>query len=163
MSQEKFISELREALKGELPPSDIESQVRYYEDYFKDEIRAGKSEEEILNQLGSPRLIARTIIDSFKMKQTPWTTSGSNSESHYYNEDADYSRNAQEQQRTQSGQQSEYGFRGRIPWYYKVFGILILVFVISIVIAIGGAVLSIGLPILLIWAVIQMIIMLTRR
>ena len=32
--------------------------------YFKDEIRNGKSEEDVIRELGSPRLIARSIIDA---------------------------------------------------------------------------------------------------
>ena len=32
--------------------------------YFEDEIRNGKSEEDVIRELGSPRLIARSIIDA---------------------------------------------------------------------------------------------------
>ena len=35
-----------------------------YRQYFEDEIRNGKSEEDVIRELGSPRLIARSIIDA---------------------------------------------------------------------------------------------------
>ena len=38
--------------------------MTYYRQYFEDEIRNGKSEEDVIRELGSPRLIARSIIDA---------------------------------------------------------------------------------------------------
>ena len=38
--------------------------VNYYEDYINTEIRKGRTEEEVLESLGDPRLIARTIIQT---------------------------------------------------------------------------------------------------
>lgn len=42
----------------------VEDNVRYYQNYISQEIASGKSEKEVLEELGDPRLIARTIIDT---------------------------------------------------------------------------------------------------
>lgn len=38
---------------------------------YDDEIRTGKSETEVVNALGDPRLIARTIVQTYTMKEDP--------------------------------------------------------------------------------------------
>ena len=42
----------------------MSDSLTYYRQYFEDEIRNGKSEEDVIQELGSPRLIARSIIDA---------------------------------------------------------------------------------------------------
>lgn len=42
----------------------MSDSLTYYRQYFEDEIRNGKSEEDVIRELGSPRLIARSIIDA---------------------------------------------------------------------------------------------------
>ncbi|MCR5201505.1 MAG: hypothetical protein K6D02_00235 [Lachnospiraceae bacterium] len=61
MTRYEFLNELRQALSGNISDSEIEDNIRYYEDYFNN---SGKSDEEVINELGDPRLIARSIIDS---------------------------------------------------------------------------------------------------
>ena len=43
---------------------ELSDSLTYYRQYFEDEIRNGKSEEDVIRELGSPRLIARSIIDA---------------------------------------------------------------------------------------------------
>ena len=64
MNKQEFIDRLRSALNGRVTPALVTENVNYYEDYINMEIRKGKSEEEVLQLLGDPRLIARTIIDT---------------------------------------------------------------------------------------------------
>ncbi|MCR4590969.1 MAG: DUF1700 domain-containing protein [Lachnospiraceae bacterium] len=64
MTAEIFLNELREALNGSISPSSVNDNIRYYEEYIETEKRKGRSEEEIMEELGEPRLIARTIIDT---------------------------------------------------------------------------------------------------
>lgn len=66
MNKQDFLNSLRAALGGELPTNVVENNVRYYEEYINSEIRMGKSEAEVLNMLGNPKLIARSIIDAEK-------------------------------------------------------------------------------------------------
>lgn len=64
MTKYEFSDKLRRALQGRLNASAVESNVKYYEEYIDSQIRQGKSEVEVLDSLGDPRLIARTIIDT---------------------------------------------------------------------------------------------------
>ena len=42
----------------------VAAHVRYYEDYIQAQVRGGRSEQEVLAELGDPRLIARTLLDT---------------------------------------------------------------------------------------------------
>ena len=64
MNKTKFLEGLREALQGDLSAAEINNQLLYYERYMEEELKKGRTEKEILEELGSPRLIARTIIET---------------------------------------------------------------------------------------------------
>lgn len=63
MNKQEFLDRLRTALTGEVSQPLISENVRYYDDYIMTEVRKGRSEDEVLIELGDPRLIAHTIID----------------------------------------------------------------------------------------------------
>ena len=67
MTKEQFIMELEQCLQGEVSAYELSDSLTYYRQYFEDEIRNGKSEEQVVEELGSPRLIARSIIDARKV------------------------------------------------------------------------------------------------
>ena len=64
MDKQEFVDRLRMALNGRVSPGLVMDNVNYYEDYINTEIRKGRTEEEVLESLGDPRLIARTIIQT---------------------------------------------------------------------------------------------------
>ena len=64
MTRQEFLHELQIALQGEMSREAVEGHVRYYGDYIMEESRKGASEEEVVARLGSPRLIAKTLIDT---------------------------------------------------------------------------------------------------
>lgn len=66
MSKREFLSKLEEALVYEMPPRAVTENLRYYSSYIDSEKGKGRSEEEVLDELGDPRLIARTIIEAEK-------------------------------------------------------------------------------------------------
>lgn len=70
MNRTEFMNKLRMALSGSLPYTLVEENIKYYEDYMDMELSKGKSEEEILEQLGDPRLIAKTIIEANKAEDS---------------------------------------------------------------------------------------------
>ena len=61
MNKNEFLRTLRESLSGSLEKEDLNSQLDYYEKYIADEIQNGKTEKEVIEDLGDPRLIAKTI------------------------------------------------------------------------------------------------------
>ncbi|HCL02217.1 MAG TPA: hypothetical protein DHW61_07360 [Lachnoclostridium phytofermentans] len=66
MTIQEFLNQLRDSLDGELPYNEIVSNINYYRDYMNSK-KGEQSEEEITAGIGDPRLIARTIIDTYKM------------------------------------------------------------------------------------------------
>lgn len=63
MRKEEFMDGLKNALTGEVSQRVLMENLNYYEDYIIIEMRKGRTEEEVLEELGNPRLIAKTIID----------------------------------------------------------------------------------------------------
>lgn len=68
MDRGEFLSILRESLEGYIPMEDVERNIEEYRNYFKD---SGKSDKELIQELGDPRLIARTIIDAYRASKGP--------------------------------------------------------------------------------------------
>lgn len=66
MDRESFITELRMALAGKVNPAVIEENISYYNEYITGQVRMGQTEEEVLDALGNPRLIAKSIIEATK-------------------------------------------------------------------------------------------------
>lgn len=64
MEKTEFLDQLRMSLNGKLEPQDVNENLRYYEDYINTQVRMGRRESEVMEALGSPRLIARTITDA---------------------------------------------------------------------------------------------------
>ena len=64
MSKNEFLTILRGQLTGKIPTSEVASQIDYYEAYISGQMAKGVSEETVVEELGDPRLIAKTLIDS---------------------------------------------------------------------------------------------------
>ena len=55
MRKTEFLQELREALDGEVSASVIQSNISYYDQYIRQEAAKGRREEEVIEEIGSPR------------------------------------------------------------------------------------------------------------
>ena len=64
MTRFEFTENLRKALSGRVSHQVVNENVAYYENYIDTEIKKGRSEEAVLEELGDPRWIAKTIIDT---------------------------------------------------------------------------------------------------
>ena len=62
MNRAEFLSILRESLEGNMPKEDVEANLRYYRDYFA---QSEHSDKEVCEELGDPRLIAKSLIDAY--------------------------------------------------------------------------------------------------
>lgn len=156
MNKQEFIDRLRVALNGKVAPNLVIENVNYYEDYINTEIRKGRAEEEVLQTLGDPRLIARTIAEAY----------GSDSESQsadYYT--SDYRNVNYDDAGYQGyGNGSAYGEeitakKFHLPgWLWAVIFIVIVVAVLSVVLS----VLSFLAPVILVLAVVIFLVKLFR-
>lgn len=64
MTKIEFLEKLRTALANDLTGAVIQENVDYYASYIRSETEAGRSEEEVIEELGDPWVIAQTIIDT---------------------------------------------------------------------------------------------------
>lgn len=140
MDRNEFVSTLRAVLKGEVSDYTVEDNVRYYDSYISQEIASGKSEAEVLESLGDPRLIARTIIDTQGME--------SGGQKDFYT-----------QEEPEQGFHAEYNDDGGVDikyksfnfntWYGKLLIAAAVIFVLTLVLLVVGGILSWVLPVLL--------------
>lgn len=66
MLKQEFLDGLRRALAGKVDVEVIDETIRYYEDYIDMQIKKGESEASVMEQLGKPQLIAKSIVDANK-------------------------------------------------------------------------------------------------
>lgn len=64
MDRQEFIDKLRISLKGKVSAEKMAELVEYYDGYINEEMRQGKTEAEVLELLGDPRLIVRSIVSA---------------------------------------------------------------------------------------------------
>ena len=64
MSRNEFLAKLKEALEMDLSSQKVEEQVAFYHQYINEEIGKGRTEAEVLEELGDPWVIARNILST---------------------------------------------------------------------------------------------------
>lgn len=154
MRKEEFLQILRRSLTGDVPPGVVEENIRYYDGYIAEEVRKGRGEEEVIQEIGDPRLIAKTIED------TTDVTAGSG-----YRDSEGYEYGGREEPR-QSTEGSFHIFR-LDKWYGKLLLALAVISVVYLLIMIIGGIFSILLPLvvplMMIWLVVTVIRNIWRR
>ncbi len=73
MTKKEFLLELQRILNGRMGSSEAAPYVSYYQEYIEIEVRKGKAEEKVIEELGSPRLIAKNVADVFDRKNQKMT------------------------------------------------------------------------------------------
>lgn len=63
MTKQEYLAVLREALSEELSGAQVSDQINYYRQYIEEQIASGRSETDVLEELGDARIIAHNIID----------------------------------------------------------------------------------------------------
>lgn len=173
MTKHEFLEELRTVLTGELPSAEVENNIKFYEEYIRTK-SVDMGEKYVLEQLGDSRLIAKTIIETYQISHGPMYHSSkggtyqdnSSNEKSYYDDDT---RNQNYGDDNTSNPGRNYGFQihTSLTWYQKIFLILIAVFVLTLIVLIGGILVqlffSIGFPLLIIYLGYRLIKNSTRR
>ena len=154
MDKEEFLRTLGAALSGEVPQHIIQENIRYYDNYITGELSKGRTENEIMDELGGPRLIARTIIDAAEAggetagygdESSPFgntsyeNASGSGNQGSYGGDSQGGPYNPYGDSTNQSGSFHMYNLN---KWYWKLAGILILMLVIFVLVTIVGGIFS---------------------
>lgn len=142
MTQREFIDKLVSCLNGKVSTGTIQENVTYYEQYFYNEMRRGLREEEICISLGSPQLIAKSILEAEKYQSDRGYAA--------YEESGQYDSHQQGYTRERERRQ------GRTPGWLMLFVALTLFFlIISVVVTIFTTLAPIILPICIVLFIVQ--------
>lgn len=156
MSKEEFLRGLEEALAGEVPVSVIRENLNYYNSYISQEMAKGRTVEEIAEEIGEPRIVARTIIDSCEAAgEDTGNGYGSYEDAGY---GGSYSRNSYEEQPDPFTKVHYFDLN---KWYWKLLAIIVVFLVVSVVFSIVGGIFALLVqfsgPILIILLVVWII------
>lgn len=143
MGKEEFVQELRDCLYGEVKERVILDSVSYYRSYIEEQIRSGKSEQQVLDELGDASFIAKSIIDANERESQKRTT--------VEEEDINFGDPYEEMEKEERRQQIETKASRIVHW---IIAIAVLVIIVTIV----ATVARILLPIVLVVAVVAFII-----
>ena len=136
MRKAEFLKELEEALSGEVPAAVMRENLNYYSQYISAECLKGRSEEEVIREIGSPRLIAKTIIDSSAAGGGRTGAGGGFSEAEGTFESR-YAGPAPNGRRN-----SYFHYVDLNKWYWKLLGVILFFIIIGVLFAIVGGVFS---------------------
>lgn len=70
MNRTEYLATLERTLSQTLDPDEIRDIITYYENYMNTEMAKGKSEQEVLESLGQPRLLAKSILAAHVSRDT---------------------------------------------------------------------------------------------
>lgn len=122
MDKKEFLDILRSQLSGQLSEQQIAAHIQYYSSYIEERTTAGNSESEVLRELGDPRLIARTLLDTETGANRSYSDAGSARE-----------------QNSDSGKVKQKSFKLDFStWYGKLIAILIAAVVLIILFVLLG-------------------------
>ena len=140
MNKTEFLDTLGRRLAQVLPTAKVQEHVAYYERYIREQTAGGKTEKQVLEELGDPLLIARSIMDAAQAEEeTSDRAAGT-----VYQEPEDY------------GYESEYRREHARPHTIHISGQtgcliagILLVLILALIIWLVGSVLSLVLPVLI--------------
>lgn len=160
MNKQEFIDRLRMALNGRVSPSLVMDNVNYYEDYINTEIRKGRTEEEVLESLGDPRLIARTIIqtnggDNRSGYRNTVYGNGEYREAGGQSTHHTYSKDTEGEHGTHQGKAAN--VLAKLPaWVWLILGILVVVLIFSAVFSVLSFLAPVLIPILVVLFLVKL-------
>lgn len=140
MTKKEFLEQLEDTLAGEVPNSVVYDNKQYYSKYIDAELWKGRAEEEIFEELGNPRLLAKTVIDM----QGGGFFSGPH-DTAYEN----YRTVEEEENRTEHMKRPFYQNSRLIGIIAGIMGILFIFFAVRIIVGIAALVIRYGWPVLL--------------
>ena len=155
MTKPEFLEELKSALMGEVSAEVMMDSYRYYSNYIDEEVQKGRTEEDVLDELGLPGLIARSIIAA---------QSGDRAADVEYTEDGK-TKKVRRKSVSPKKESTEKTHREFVfdfnAWYARVLFtaiLIILIFIVYFILRLGfWFLITFGIPILIILGIIYLI------
>lgn len=155
MNREEFLNGLQKALTGNVPAAVVQENLAYYRGYISEQVNHGRNEEEVIAEIGDPRLIAKTIVAA---------TEGSNDTGYYQSAaDSDYEQQSQRNTRDPFYSQDIFHINRFNKWYWKFAGIVILLLVLIIIGSLFAILIQLFIPIMIVLAIWWLIKLLRGR
>ena len=159
MNKKEFLDILYEQLSGQMPEGNVAAHVQYYRNYIEERMQSGNSESEVMRELGDPRLIARTIIQ----------TNGGDNRSGYRNTvygNGEYREAAgQNVHRSYTEEDDGYGTHqskvgnvlAKLPgWVWLILGILVVVLIFGAVFSVLSFLAPVLIPIVVVLFLVKL-------
>ncbi len=156
MNKQEFLASLSRALTGKVDAGKAAETVNYYSDYIDKQIRMGRSEAEVLEELGDPRLLVRTMVTA-QGSEDEFQGRGNSGAGYTYAED-DSDRNAEHTSRGVN-----VNFNGRNHYTPLWLALVVLLLIVVLIFAIVGSILSLLAPILVPLLLVMGIVWLIRN
>lgn len=152
MNRNEFLKKLSEALENDLSAPKVRENLEYYDSYIRSEIKNGKSEQEVLDMLGDPWMIARTIVDSAENERNYYSTSSRT----YVSGTEPYA----EQKEEQDIKHPILHLMGIDTWWKRLLFfagvIIVLAIIVAVVTGLIAAILPFAIPLLILILVLRM-------
>lgn len=149
MNRVEFLEGLNEALKGEVDSKEYQETIKYYSDYIEAKMREGLSEEEVVESLGNPRLIAKSILQARENKSKEYGRQEQNYENKSARAEFDLGKGFRATQMEDGRIEFNYKRFRLNSWYGKLIFALIAVFIVVLLICITFGVAYLAFTILL--------------
>ena len=161
MRQEEFLNCFQNALEGKVSDRIIQENVNYYRNYINEQIRMGKTEDEVMQTLGDPRLRAKTIEESSNFakeenEQASYFSGNNNRGTWNSSQGGNYRQEAAYTQGEDSGQHKMI----QIPGWLWAIGIVI---VLALVLMVVFSVISAIAPFILVFAIAGLVVSLIKN
>lgn len=156
MNKHEFIDRLKIALEGEVSEIIINENITYYTNYIDNEMNKGKSESMVLQELGDPRLIAKTIIDTNTISKSNGTYTYSN-ENEEPTEKEDRKKGFSAEFDQQNGWDIRFGNIKLNTWYGKALLVILVIIILLVLGHIAIALLPVIVPIVIAFLLISYI------
>ena len=164
MTRAEFLESLRRALNGNMSAAAVEDNIQFYNGYFSSQAARGRSEQDVLRELGDPRILARTLIDAAERagdarahnaNETQYRTSGYRAQGNGASETGGREE-AAASWRQEEGMREHKVFR--IPGWLIAFAvILVLLVAVSVVGSLVWMLLPYAVPVLLVVYIVKLI------
>ena len=146
MDRNEFLLHLRSQLQSEMSAGEIEENIEYYRTYIEEQIGLGRSEEDVLEDLGGPEILARSLLAAREASGQGYRRSDS----------YDGSGRAHERQERRAYSTEDMDWRDRLRANATLIGIIfafvvVLILVVGLVSGIVRLIAPILVPVLILW------------
>ena len=140
MTKREFLDKFKKALANDLSGSVVQDNVNYYNEYITEEVRKGRTESEVVEELGDPWAIAKNIITSEEIKGNTQETYDS------YEPGRQRAQSYEQDYDNESGHSGVHVF-GLDTWWKKLILLLGVIGIVVLAVSIIGGLISILAPI----------------